>query len=165
MKQLTFSWTVTVHAPVEQIFSFMQDRDNAFRALGCGDPQVQVCDVVVKPGGLGTTGRNVFPVPGLKRLGTHGSVTNEIIEVDPNRRIVVRTTSSMGRLFKFEGTWAWTFEPENGETKLIVNYSESASWPVYVLDRVTAKRQTREFGEAIAGWLESEVQAREARNR
>ncbi len=54
-----------------------------------------------------------------------------------------------------------TFEPENGRTKLIVDYAEWANWPVYVFDRLTEKRQTRGFGQAVAAWIESGVQARD----
>lgn len=67
----------------------------------------------------------------------------------------------VGRLFQFEGTWTWTFEPENGGTKLTVDYMESGSWPVYVLDRLTIKQQTRGFGEAVVAWVESGLRARD----
>ena len=107
------------------------------------------------------TGRNVFPLPGLKRLGSTGSVVNEIIEVVPNRRIVVKISPSMGRMVRFDGTWTWTFEPENGGTKLIVDYAERANWPVYVFDRLTEKLQARGFAAALAAWVESGVQARD----
>lgn len=161
MPRLAYNWTVTIKAPVEQVFSYMRDPGNTFRAQGGGDPHIEICDIEVTPEGVGTTGRNVFSLPGLKRLGIQGSVTNEIIEVVSNRRIVVRTSPTMGRMFKFEGTWTWTFEPENGGTKLIVDYSEWANWPVYVFDRLTEQLQTRGFGEALATWLESGVQARD----
>jgi uncharacterized protein YndB with AHSA1/START domain len=161
MPRLAFRWTVTINAPVEQAFSYMRDPENTFRALGGGDPHVEVSDIKVTPEGVGTTGRNVFPLPGLKRFGITGNVTNEIIEITPSRRIVVRTSPSMGRMFKFDGTWTWTFEPENGGTKLIVDYAEWANWLVYVFDRLTEKLQTRGFAEAVAAWIESGVQARD----
>jgi uncharacterized protein YndB with AHSA1/START domain len=122
---------------------------------------VEISDLEVTVEGVGTRGRNVFPLPGLKRLGITGEVVNEIVEVVPNRRIVVKTSSSMGRMFKFEGTWTWTFEPESGGTRLIVDYVEWANWPVYVFDRLTEKLQKRRFGEAVATWVESGVRARD----
>ncbi len=161
MPRLAFSWTVTINAPVEQVFSYMRDPENTFRAQGGGDPHVEVTDIKVTPEGVGTTGRNVFSLPGLKRLGITGSVINEIIEVVPNRRIVVKISPSMGRMFKFDGTWTWTFEPGNGGTKLIVDYAEWANWPVYVFDKLTEKRQTRGFAKALAAWVESGIQARD----
>jgi uncharacterized protein YndB with AHSA1/START domain len=162
MPRLDFAWTVSINAPVEPVFAYLRDPENTFRAQGGGDPHIEVCDIEATPEGVGTTGRNVFPLPGLGRLGIRGSVTNEIVEVVPNRRIVVRASPSMGRLFKFEGTWTWTFEPENGGTKLTVDYAEWANWLVYVFDRVTEKLQTRGFGEALATWVESGLRARDA---
>ena len=160
MPRLTFSWTVTINAPVEQVFSYMQEPEHIFRAQGGGDPRIEITDIEMTPEGVGTTGRNVFTLPGLSRLGISGSVINEITEVVPNRRIVVKISPSMGRMFKFDGTWTWTFDPGNGGTKLIVDYAEWANWPVYVFDRLTEKRQTRGFAEALAAWVESGVRAR-----
>ncbi len=90
MPRLAFSWTVTINAPVEQVFSYLRDPENTFRAEGGGDPHVEITDIKVTPEGVGTTGRNVISLPGLKRLGITGSVINEIIEVVPNRPIVVK---------------------------------------------------------------------------
>ena len=165
MPELAFSWTVTVNAPVEQVFSYLRDPENIFRAQGGGDPRIEISDIKVTPEGVGTTGRNVFPLPGLKRLGITANVINEIIEVVPNQRIVVKISPSMGRMFRFDGTWTWTFEPENGGTKLIVDYAERANWPVYVFDRLTEKLQTRGFAAALAAWIESGVQARDMPRR
>ncbi len=161
MPRLAIRWTVTVNAPVEQVFSYMREPENLFRAQGGGDPHVEVTDLKVTPEGVGTTGRNVFPLPGLRRLGITGQVANEITEIVPGRRIAVKISPSMGRMFRFDGTWTWTFEPENGRTKLIVDYAEWANWPVYVFDRLTEKLQERGFGEAVAAWIESGVRARD----
>lgn len=162
MPRLAFTWTVSINAPVEHVFDYLRDPENAFRAQGGGDPCIDVCDIEETPEGVGSTGRNVFPLPGLGRFGIRGSVTNEIVEVVPNRRIVVRTSPSTGRLFKFEGTWTWTFEPANGGTKLTLDYAEWANWLVYVFDRATEELQTRGFGEAVATWVESALRARDA---
>lgn len=159
MPSLTFRWIIGINAPVEQVFSYLRKPENMFRAEGGGDPRIGVCDVKVTPDGVGSTGRNVFPLPGLGRLGITGEVVNEIIEVVPNRRLVVKSSPSRGRVFKFNGTWTWTFEPENGATKLIVHYTEWANWPVYVLDRLTEKQQTRGFGKAVGAWVESGLRA------
>ena len=142
MPRLAFSWTVTINAPVEQVFSYMRDPENMFKF---GSPDVEIADIKVTPEGAGTIVRTVFPLPGLKHLGVTGNVISETIEFVPNRRIVVKSTPSMGRMVKFEGTWRWTFEPENGGTKLIVEFAELANWPVYVFDRLTEKQQSREM--------------------
>lgn len=160
--------TGTVNAPVEQVFSFMQEPANTFGAITGGDPRAEISDIARTPEDVGTTARVVFPLPGLGRLGITGEVVNEIMEVVSNRRIVVKSSSPeagamevplVGRLFKFEGTWTWRFEPQKGGTKLTVDYVESASWPVYLLDKATEKLQTRGFGEAVVGWIESGLQA------
>lgn len=161
--------TETINAPVEQVFNFVREPANTFRALAGGDPRAEILDMAVTPEGVGTTARVVFPLPGFTRLGLTGEVFNEIIEVVPNRRIAVNSSSPaagamnsalVGRLFKFDGTWTWTFEPEHGGTKLTVDYVEAASWPVYLFDRLTEKLQTRSFGPAVAAWVESGIQER-----
>lgn len=159
MPRLTYHWTLPINAPVEQVFRFLRKPENMFRAEGGGDPRIEVCDLKVTPNGVGSTGRNVFPLPVLGRLGITGDVVNEIVEVVPNRRLVVKSSSSTGRILKFDGTWRWTFEPENGGTNLVVDYTEWANWPVYVLDRLTEKQQTRGFGKAVGAWVESGVRA------
>ena len=145
MRRLAFRWAVTINAPVEQVFSYLRDPENMWHY-----PDVEIAEVKVTPEGVGTTVRNVFPLPGLKHLGITGNVISETIEFIPNRRIVVKATPSMGRMFKFDGTWTWTFEPENGGTKLIVDYTELANWPVYAFDKLTEKRQTREMNVWLA---------------
>lgn len=145
MPRMTFSWTVTINAPVEQVFNYLRDPENMWHY-----PDVKIAEVKVAPGGVGTTVRTEFPLPGLKYLGITGNVVSETIELVPDRRIVVKSTPSMGALFKFDGTWTWTFEPENRGTKLIVDYAELASWPVYVFDRLSEKRQNTEMNAWLA---------------
>lgn len=162
--------TGTIDAPVEQAFGFMREPANTFGALTGGDPRAEICDVARTPDGVGTTARVVFPLPGLLgRFGVTGEVVNEIMEVVPNRRIVVKSSSPeagamnvpvVGRLFQFEGTWTWTFEPENGGTKLTVDYVESGSWAVVLFDKLTIKQQTRGFGEAVVAWIEPGLRGR-----
>lgn len=160
MPRLAFRWTVTINAPVEQVFSYLRDPENMWHDVE-HDPGVELSNVKVTPDGVGTTIQVAFPLPGLKHLGITGKVTNETIELVPNRRIVVKTTPSMGRMFKFDGTWTWTFEPDNGGTKLIVEYAELANWPVYAFDRLTEKRQDRETNV----WLAAIKTALEAPSR
>ncbi len=146
MPRLAFRWAVTINVPVEQVFSYLRDPENMWHY-----PDVEIAEVKVTPEGVGTTVRNVFALPGLKYLGITGNVISETIEFVPNRRIVVKSSPSMGPMFKFDGTWTWTFEPGNGGTKLIVDYAEWANWLVYVFDRLTEKRQTRDMNVWLAG--------------
>jgi uncharacterized protein YndB with AHSA1/START domain len=146
MPRLDFSWTVTINAPVEQVFSYLRDPENMWHM-----PGVEIADVKVTPEGVGTTVRNVFALPGLKHLGITGNVIIETIEFVPNRRIVTKPTPMMGRMIKFDGTWTWTFEPKNGGTKLTVDYTELANWLVYAFDKLTEKKQNKEMNVWLAG--------------
>lgn len=150
MPRLALKWAVTINAPVEQVFSYMRDPNNLFHGLAGGNPDFEFSDVKVTPGGVGTTARVEVHLPGLKHLGPTGKVNIEITEVVPNRRIVVKSFISKGRMFKFDGTWTWTFEPGNGGTKLIVAYAEWANWLVYAFDRLTEKLQNREMNAYFA---------------
>ena len=150
MPRLDFSWTVTINAPVEQVFSYLRDPNNLLHALGGGNADFEFSDVKVTPEGVGTTGRVEVHLPGLKHLGPTGKVSIEITEVVPNRRIVVKSSMSKGRMFKFDGTWTWTFEPGNGGTKLIVAYTEWANRIVYAFDRLAEKLQNRQMNAYFA---------------
>lgn len=146
MPRLALRWTVTINAPVEQVFSYLRDPENMWHS-----PDVGIADIKVTPEGVGTTVRNVFALPGLKHLGITGNVIAETVEFVPNRRIVVKATPSMGRMVKFDGTWTWTFEPVNSGTKLIVDYAELANWFVYAFDRLTGKKQDSEMNARLVG--------------
>ena len=146
MPSMTFKWGVTIKAPVERVFSYFREPENMWNY-----PGVKLTEVKVTPEGVGTTFRTEFPLVGLKHLGITGNVISKTIEFVPNKRLVVKSSSAMGAMFKFDGTWTWTFEPENGGTKLIVDYSELANWPVYVFDRLSEKRQNTEMNAWLAG--------------
>ncbi len=150
MPRLAFRWSVTINAPVEQVFGYMRDPNNLFHGLAGGNPDVKISDVKVTPEGVGTTARAEIHLPGLKHLGPTAKVSSEITEVVPNRRIAVKSSLPTGRMFKFDGTWTWTFEPDNGGTKLIVAYAEWANWLVYAFDRLTEKLQNREMNAYFA---------------
>ncbi len=150
MPRLAVRWSVMINAPVEQVFSYLRDPNNLFHGLAGGNPDLEFSDVKVTPEGVGTTACVEVHLPGLKHLGPTGKVSIEITEVVPNRRIVVKSFMSKGRLFKFDGTWTWTFEPGNGGTKLIVAYAEWANWFVYAFDRLTEKLQAKEMNAYFA---------------
>ena len=150
MPRMAIRWAAMINAPVEQVFSYLRDPDNLFHGLAGGNPDLEFSDVKVTPEGGGTTARGEVHLPGLKHLGPTGKVSIEITAVVPNRRIVVKSFMSKGRMFKFDGTWTWTFESGNGRTKLIVDYAEWANWLVYALDRLTEKLQSKEMNAYFA---------------
>ena len=150
MPRMAVTWAVMINAPVERVFSYMRDPNNLFHAMAGGNPDFEFHDVKVTPEGVGTTAWLEVHLPGLKNLGPTGKVSIEITEVVPNRRIAVKSFMPTGRIFTFDGTWTWKFQPGNGGTKLIVDYAELASWPVYVLDRLTEKLQSKEMNAYFA---------------
>lgn len=145
MPSMTFKWDVTIKAPVERVFSYFREPENMWHY-----PDVKIAEVKVTPEGVGTTVRTEFPLPGLKHLGITGNVISKTIELVPNKRLVIRSSPSMGPLFRFDGTWTWTFEPASGGTQLTVDYTELANWPVYLFDRLSEKRQNAEMNAWLA---------------
>ncbi len=151
MPKMAFRWAVMINAPVEQVFSYLRDPSNLFHGLAGGNPDVEISVVKVTPEGVGTTARAEFSLlPWLKHLGITVKVISKITEVAPNRRIAVKSSLPTGRMFKFDGTWTWKFQPGNGGTELIVDYAEWAHWPVYVFDRLTEKLSNREMNAYFA---------------
>ena len=151
MPRMAFRWAVMINAPVERVFSYMRDPKNLFHGMAAGNPDFEFSDVKVTPEGVGTTARVEVHLPGLKNLGPTAKVNIEITEVVPSRRIAVKSFIPAGRIFKFDGTWTWKFEPGNGGTNLVLEYEELASWGVYVFDRLTAKLQSKEMNTYFAG--------------
>ncbi len=150
MPRMAFGWAVTINVPVDQVFSYLRDPDNLSHAMAGGNPDVEISDVKVTPEGVGTTWQAEVRPPGLKHLGMTARMMSEITEVVPSRRIALKSSMPTGRMFKFDGTWTWTFEPGNGGTKLTVAYEELANWAVYVFDRLTEKQQNREMNAYFA---------------
>jgi uncharacterized protein YndB with AHSA1/START domain len=97
--------TVKVNAPVEEVFDYALDP----RALW-SMPQVAVADVITKPGGMGTSARLWSHF-----LGFHIEGALEYKEVTRPERIVIGVD-----FFMEHPTWTFTFEPEDGFTKVTV---------------------------------------------
>lgn len=109
---LDLHWTIGINAPVEQVFSYLRKPENMVRAQGGGDTRIEICDVKVTPDAVGSTGRSVFPSPGSVVSGSPGRWPTRSSRLF--RTGVMKSSPSRGRVFKFTGTWTWTFEPENG---------------------------------------------------
>ena len=103
--------SITIDAPVEKVFSYIDDPLNNLEWL----PSVmEVKDVTRTGQGVGTHYRWVYKMVGL-RLEGEETVTEYI----PNQRRVSQTKSGV------ISTWTWTFEPHDGGTKLnlVVEYT------------------------------------------
>ncbi len=97
--------SITVDAPVEEVFDYALDPRELWSM-----PDVAVTDVTTKPDGLGTSARIWSHM-----LGFHIEGGMEYKEVTRPERIVIKVD------FLLEHpTWTFTFEPENGRTKVTV---------------------------------------------
>ena len=112
-----FEDTITIHAPVEEVFAFATDVGKLWACY----PGFAVRDVVLTPDGVGSR-TNWYS----KMLFLHQEGSVEYTEVVPLQRIVAK--SSTGRRFTF------TFTPrEDGDTDL--GYTEEWNIKVPVVGR------------------------------
>lgn len=101
----TLTRSVTINAPVEEVFDYALDVRNLWALPG--EP-VALVDVDLKPGGLGTSARIWTHF-----MGFHMEGGLEYTEVVRPERIVVQVGFSMEH-----PTWTFTFEPDAGGTRL-----------------------------------------------
>ena len=117
MAKLTRS--ITINAPVEKVFAYSQEPTNL--------PEfwpgvVEVKHVVRLPNG-GTRFECTGKMAGMRFEGT-----SEDIEVVANQRVVSETKGGI------PGTTTWTYQPEDGRTKLTVEFDYTV--PVPLLGRL-----------------------------
>lgn len=120
-----FDDTITIHAPVEEVFAFVRDVGKLWTCY----PGFAVRDVVLTPDGVGSR-TNWYS----KMLFLHQEGSVEYTEVVPLERIVAK--SSTGRRFTF------TFAPrQDGGTDL--GYAEEWSIGVPVVGRAMENLATK----------------------
>jgi uncharacterized membrane protein len=113
--------TVHIDAPVEKVFSYWEDVRNH---VAIWPSLVEVKDVQPLPNG-GTSFRWVYKMAGMLMEGS-----GEITEYVANERLVEK---SSGRGFPGSGfscTMDFTFQPEDGGTKMIINIEYAVPIPV-----------------------------------
>ena len=125
--------SITIHAPVEKVFSFLSDPTHWMSAFP-GDSEVT--EVNIKPDGVGTSARW-----SAKMLGINMSVTHEYREVIPGKRIVSK--ASVGPVLTF------SLEPVDVGTELNVEQSFDIQAP-FVRVPVQA---------IFARWAEDDIEA------
>jgi uncharacterized protein YndB with AHSA1/START domain len=111
--------TITINAPVEKVFSYVEEPTNL---LEYWPSMVEVKDVEPLPNG-GTKFRWVY-----KMGGVHLEGTSEATEYVVNQRTV---TENKGGI---EGTVTWTYETQDGGTK--VTFEAKYTVPVPVLGKL-----------------------------
>ena len=130
--------TITINAPVEKVFSYLQDEPT--NLLEIWPSMVEVKDMKRLPNG-GTSFRWVYKMVGMRFEGT-----SEDIEYISNQRVVTKTKGGI------EATYTWTFQPEDGGTKMTVEVEWSVPVPVLgkLAEALIIRQQEREFDLVLA---------------
>jgi uncharacterized membrane protein len=107
--------TLTINAPVDKVFGYVNEPTNLPEIW---PSMVEVKDVQRLPNG-GTSFRWVYKMAGMRFEGT-----TEDTEYVPNQRVVSKSTGGI------ESTFIWTFQPEDGGTKLTVEVEYTVPIPL-----------------------------------
>ena len=107
--------TITINAPVEKVFEYV---DDAYNLPEIWPSMVEVSDVERLPNG-GNKMRWVYKMAGMRFEGT-----SEDIEYVANQRTVAKSRGGI------ESTFVWTYEPEDGGTKVTVEVEYTVPVPV-----------------------------------
>ena len=108
--------TITINAPVEKVFDYVSDATNGPEFI---PSQVETEYVTRTQEGVGSRYRWVYKLLGIRFEGE--SICAEYV---PNERIVSETKSGI------LSTWTYTFEPEDGGTKLTLAVDYTIPVPV-----------------------------------
>lgn len=111
--------TVSIDAQPEDVFAYMDDPHNQVEIT---PSLTEVRDIEELPNG----GKRLGYTYQMAGVGLDG--TMETTEYEPAERVVFEMTGAI------DGTIEWTFETENGTTR--VTYTAEYDLPVPVLDRV-----------------------------
>lgn len=128
--------TITINAPVEKVFSYVEDPMSQLEYL---PSMVEVKDVTGQ--GVGAHYRWTYKMAGVRFEG-ESTMTEHIT----NERMVVQSKGGIA------STWTWIFTPEDGGTK--VNLTVEYTIPVPVLGKLgealILKQNEREADTAMA---------------
>ena len=137
--------TITINAPVEKVFSYIDEASNLPEIW---PSLVEVTDVQRLSNG-GRSDRFVYKMAGIRLKGT-----SEDIEYIPNQRIVTKTKGGA------ESTQTWLFQPEAGGTKVTFKVEYTVPIPVLgkLAEAVIVKMNDRE-GDLILANLKARMEA------
>ena len=107
--------TITINAPVEEVFGYVEEPANVPEYW---PSVIEVKDVEPLPNG-GTKYRWVYKMAGVRFEGS-----SEAMEYVPNQRTV---TDNKGGV---PGTITWTYEPEDGGTKVTFEAEYTVNVPL-----------------------------------
>lgn len=140
----TLSRSISVDAPIEAVFDYALDPRRLWAM-----PDTAVADVVVQPGGKGTTARIWSHV-----LGFHIEGGLEYVEVVSPERIVIKVG-----FFMEHPTWTFTFESQGGGTTVAAQGEWRISTPAVggPLERMMVKEHGP-FLDSMLARLKAEVE-------
>ncbi len=137
--------TITINAPVEKVFGHVNEPTNLPEIW---PSMVEVKDVQRLPNG-GTSFRWVYKMAGMRFEGT-----TEDTECVLNQRVVSKSTGGIESLF------VWTFQPEDGGTKLTVEVEYTVPIPLLgkLAEAFIVKQNEREL-ELVLANLKTKMEA------
>ena len=137
--------SISIQAPVDRVFAYISDPNNQVEIW---PSIVEVSDVERLPDG-GYTHGWVYKMAGVRLKGS-----TQTLEFIPNQRMVEETKGGL------ESVLTWTFEPENGGTKLTVVTEYKVPIPVLgrMAEAVIVKMNERE-GELVLANLKARMEA------
>lgn len=127
-----------INAPVEKVFSYLEESESNVEWL---PGMMEVKDIAKTEGQVGTHFRWTYKMAGLRFEG-ETTVTEHI----PNRKIV---TQSKGGI---RSTWTFTFEQQDGGTKLTIKVDYTVPVPVLgkLAEAIVLKQNEREAALALS---------------
>jgi uncharacterized membrane protein len=112
----TVKKTISINAPVEKVYGYMADPTNLPEIW---PSMVEVKDVKKTPDGAVSSYNWVYKMAGMRFEGT-----SETSEAVANQRVVVKSATGIPNRF------VWTYQPEDGGTKLTVEVEYTIPVPV-----------------------------------
>ncbi len=128
----------SINAPVEEVFAYVSDPMSQLEWM---PSMVEVTDVNRTEQGVGSTFRWKYKMAGMILQGD-----NETLEFVPNKRVVARSRGGM------DSTWTWTYESQDGGTKLSVHIKYTIPVPVLgnIAEGLARRQNEREADLAMA---------------
>ncbi len=141
----TLKASITINAPVDKVFAYLSDPNNLPKVW---PNLVEVKDVQPAPAG-GYNFSWVYKMAGMRFDGA-----SETVEQIPNQRTVTRSSKGI------ESHFVWTYEPEDGGTKLTVEIEYKVPVPLLgkLAESLIVKQNEQEASTLLAN-LKAKMEA------
>ena len=128
---------ITIHAPVEQVFAYLQDPTSNPEWL---PGMIAVKDIVTTEEGVGSNFQWVYKMAGIQFEGKSTTV-----EFEPDRRFVVKSEGGIA------STWSWTFAVQDDGTRmdLVIDYKGPSPVLGKLAEALVLKQNEREANLAM----------------